>query len=303
MLIIGSQALAYWGYLPEGREPRDTDIICTFEDFRKTAKELEQAAGLDLCVPLSDSKWHIRTKDGWNWEFEIAWEGSTGAELLEIHGALRYATPATVLALKLSHRYKKNSPHFYKTMADIRFLRDKGVVLRDGLKNWLVRREAETYNYSHPKLDVKKEDFFKGDGINYIYDHDTIHLTQGLLQLGWTNHPAYTFYMKDGSDVMTSKEKFFGCSEEIRLFGVYEESCVLALERSQIPYGFQPDPEKSFKTSLMKVCTSITSGWFREYAWENHDKVLDLYYELGQDDYIRRFKENQHLLKPFKEVV
>jgi len=47
------------------------------------------------------------------------------------------------------------------------------------------------------------------------------------------------------------------------------------------------------------VCTSITSGWFREYAWENYDRVLDLYNSLGDDYYIRRFVESQHLLKPY----
>ena len=112
--------------------------------------------------------------------------------------------------------------------------------------------------------------------------------------------PAYTKYMKDGAQVMTSKDKFFAANEFVRLLGVYEESCVLALERSQIPHDFKPSPRYSFELALMKVCTSITSGWFREYAWENYDKVLDLYNELGEDDYVQRFKRNQHLLKPFK---
>jgi hypothetical protein len=79
---------------------------------------------------------------------------------------------------------------------------------------------------------------------------------------------------------------------------VYEESCVLALERSQIPF---PDasPRKSFEYALMKVCTSITSGFFREWAWEHYDDVLALYNELGENDYIERFKRNRHLLKPY----
>jgi len=54
-----------------------------------------------------------------------------------------------------------------------------------------------------------------------------------------------------------------------------------------------------FEMALMKVCTSITSGWFREYAWENYQKVLDLYDSLGEDDYVKRFEQNAHLLKPF----
>ena len=32
-----------------------------------------------------------------------------------------------------------------------------------------------------------------------------------------------------------------------------------------------------------------------------YDKVLDLYNQLGENDYVERFKKNAHLLKPFKE--
>ena len=52
---------------------------------------------------------------------------------------------------------------------------------------------------------------------------------------------------------------------------------VLALERHQIPNDFRPHPKKSFDMALMKVCTSITSGWFREWAWENYDQVQGLF--------------------------
>ncbi|MGC7970057.1 DUF7275 domain-containing protein, partial [Salmonella enterica] len=65
--------------------------------------------------------------------------------------------------------------------------------------------------------------------------------------------PAYTFYMKDGSEVMTSKEKFDSLPEELKLAGVYEETCVLALERHQIPNNFNPDPTGSFMYALEKV--------------------------------------------------
>lgn len=304
MLIIGSQAMQYWGLLPEGVEPRDTDVICTFEEFQRESARIKEEEGIIRCVPLSDKKFHIRNQAGWNYEFEIAWPGSSGADLLEIFRCpVEYAPPHVLYALKMSHRYLKDSPHFLKTMRDIQVLRkeltDDQMKVTEG--SWFDKREAETYVYKHPKLDVSKGEFFNGDGVNYIYDHDSIHETVALLadDYGDTPRPAYTYYMKDGAQVMTSKEKFFALPEQIRLYGVYEESCVLALERSQIPHDFKPSPRYSFELALMKVCTSITSGWFREYAWENYDKVLDLYNELGEDDYVQRFKRNQHLLKPF----
>lgn len=317
MLVIGSMAMSFHGVLPDGRKVRDADYIGTMEEFQ--AFRVQMADLIARCVPQSEKSFHIKLKSGFNVEFEIAHPGSSGMALLEITEAVdyaRYADLGTLLALKLSHRYRRNSPHFLKTMRDIQHLRNLGVNIRPELEVWLPHRERETYVYSHPKLDVTSKEFFTGDGVNYVYDHDSIHLAVALTELpksgaelrvsdlDWSLTPAYTFYMKDGSEVMTSKEKFFAVHEQIRLYGVYEESCVLALERSQIPHGLGkeggPTPRWSFCKALEKVCTSITSGWFREYAWENYDKVMALYESLGESDYIDRFKRNKHMLLPYR---
>ncbi|WKV20520.1 putative nucleotidyltransferase [Pseudomonas phage 16Q] len=250
-----------------------------------------------------------------NYEFELAWPGTSAAMLLAEYGADNWQIPITVvndhlLAIKESHKYKRNSPHFLKTMQDIHFLRFKVEPDWQGDEftlEFFAVREKESYDYAHPKLNVTSKDFFTGDGVQYVYEHDSIHLAVALLEVpnlaGNINTPAYTFYMKDGSEVMTSKDKFFSVEDKVRLYGVYEESCVLALERSQIPHGLGkdggPSARWSFEMALMKVCTSITSGFFREYAWENYNEVIDLYNELGEEDYIERFKRNQHLLKPY----
>jgi hypothetical protein len=204
-----------------------------------------------------------------------------------------WATPEMCLAIKLSHRFKKNTRFFQKTMHHIRFLRNKGIVLDNKLQKISELRQKETLAYSHPNLDVDKDSFFKDDF--YIYDHDSIHEAVAL-----AGRPAYTFYMKDGSEVMTSKEKFDSLPEEIKLAGVYEETCVLALERHQIPNNFNPDPTGSFMYALEKVCTSITSGWFREYAWENYHKIVAMHKKLGKTDYVKRFKQNFDMIRPFK---
>lgn len=307
MLIIGSHA-AIFNKIHNGEEPRDTDVIGTFSELQSLIKELKKDAlrethaagvGLQICAPIDASHWHIRDHNGWNYEFEIAWPGSSGELLLKLEGNEEgregFASKEACLALKLSHRFKKDSPHFLKTMRDVQAYKAAGIVLTPELENlWLPQREAETYTYNHPKLDVSKGEFFSGDGVRYVYDHDTIHEAVSLF-----HEPAYKNYMQDGAQVMTDADKFFSCSTDIRLFGVYEEACVLALERSQIPFDFKPDPRYSFELALMKVCTSITSGWFRWYAWENYDKIIELYEELGEGDYVERFKRNKHLLRPF----
>lgn len=296
MLIIGSQAMIF--HKLTDRKARDTDVIATYSELQSLIRAIKEDKGLLISRPLSENKWHIRDKSGWNYEVEIAWKGSSGDVLLQLEGVVEgteaMASKEALLALKMSHRYLRNSPHFLKTMRDIQAMRAQGVVMTAELENlWLPQREAETYVYNHPKLNVDKQTFFD-DSVGYVYDHDSLHETVALLE-----KPAYTFYMQDGAQVMTDREKFFSVGEQIRLYGVYEESCVLALERSQIPFNFEPDARHSFEMALMKVCTSITSGWFREFAYNSYDKVLDLYNQLGENDYIERFKKNAHLLKPF----
>jgi len=129
-------------------------------------------------------------------------------------------------------------------------------------------------------LNVKKQDFFNKDDIDYVYDHDSIHWA-----IKHMNRPAYEFFKADAAEVMCSRDLFEAQPENVKLNAVLEEAYVLALERSQIPFQGEITPERSFKVALMKVCTSITSGWFREFAWENYYQVLARY----SDDYVDRF--------------
>jgi hypothetical protein len=318
LLLIGSRALVANNPELEGvRKVVDWDFICTIEQF--TAWHKANKANLQFAVPTQQGKYyHARDKDGMNYEFELAWPGTSAAKLLDGYTLNKVGECATainedLLMIKMCHRYKRNSPHFLKTMSDIIFLRSK--VKDSEYEKWINQlpnqlivklREEESYNYAHPKLNVSSKDFFNGDGVQYVYDHDSIHEAVALyVGKGGLPKPAYTYYMKEGSEVMTSKEKFFSATNpNIRLYGVYEESCVLALERSQIPHGLGkeggPTARWSFEMALMKVCTSITSGWFRAYAWENYHRVMELYNELGEDDYIQRFQKNQHLLKAYE---
>ncbi|QPI13994.1 hypothetical protein MYO4S_00243 [Serratia phage 4S] len=298
MIIIGSAALVHNGLLPEGRKVQDQDYLCTmseYEGFCSVYKKYE----LLVDKPFLKA---IKTPDGRIYEFNII--NTKSDKLIQayverttmcVHGVYVPA-PGTLLAIKMSHRFKKNSPHFIKTMKDIHWLRHKGVKMTDVDQEIMRVRQQEVLSYKHPKLDVSKKEFFD-DQMGYIYDHDTIH---EAIAIG--GHPAYKNYMVDGSEVMTSREKFEECPHILKLAGVYEESCVLALERCLIPNDFTDriKPEQAFYMALSKVCTSITSGWFREFAWEHYLEVSNMYQRLGTDDFVKRFKKNQHMLKPFK---
>ena len=73
------------------------------------------------------------------------------------------------------------------------------------------------------------------------------------------------------------KNKFFSIDEKYRLAGAVEEAAVLAIERSLVPHAGTWTPEYAWKFALSKVCSSITSNWFREYSYNNIFKILKMY--------------------------
>lgn len=314
MLLLGSHALEMnIGRNNLGRKPMDYDFICTFDEFNSWAKNRK----LDFCYPIQEGKKMVAKEEGNIYEFELAWEGSTAEELVKIitneipkherHYSsgfmpngwnawfINYANLDTLYTLKMSHRYLKNNPHFLKTMKDIHLMREHGASIPGYLKDWYKKRQKATYTYKHPNLKQNKMGFFNpNEGVLYVYDHDSIHVAMAHLE-----RPAYEYYKGDTAEVFCDKKKFFGADENVRLYGVLEEAYVLALERSQVPFKNMA-PKTSFLIALEKVCTSITSGWFREYAWENYNKVLALY----DPNYVKKFWNavDKGIVKQYKKV-
>jgi hypothetical protein len=261
MLVVGSNAMIQAGMVL-GRPPVDYDYICTIDEYEDIVRRKKNS--ITRAVPNGLRYMHIRMKDGFNYEFEIAWEGSTAAEILARHEGDGYATLPELLMMKMSHRYLRNSPHFLKTRQDILSLRARGVVLDKGLTSILKRREKETYTYGHPNLSQSKANFFN-DAVQYIHSHDSIHEA-----IAFGTKPAYKYFSVDGQEVKVSKSKWNDLPYTIKLRAVIEESMVLAIERSLVPHPDVLTPAQAYLKALEKLSTSISSGWFREFCWENY---------------------------------
>lgn len=284
MLIIGSAAMHHW--FPESREPAlDTDYIATTEEIKEFVAARVEDRTLLSAEPLSDDSFLVRTVEGGKaklHEFRIAWPGTTDAELLKTERVFnnKYAYPEVLFILKLSHKYKKNSPHFLKTMRDLQFLRDKGIKYSDigvTLQDIYKRRKKETYNYKLPSLQTDKVGFFKDV---YTWEHDDIHKAVAV-----GDAPAYTKFSKDGAEVEVDREKWNKLPHYDKLLAGLEESYVLAIERSLVPHPGKLTLEQAFLKALEKVCTSITSGWFRKFCYDNYDAIKSLY----SDSYYAKF--------------
>lgn len=283
LVILGSTALNYHFY---AREPVDLDILGTYDDVMSYVNKIKKTEKLQACYPTDSGKKYLIKTDKRIIEAEIAWPNSISEELFKIishdiqfvekleNGIIAMIPSLDVLyMLKMSHRYKKDSPHFLKTMNDI-ILMDTAKIPMEHYQ-WYLRREKETYTNTLPKLNRSKAEFFDGDGIVYEWDHDSIHEAVKIGEL-----PAYTYF--SGGEVWSDMKKFMTIPREIRLLAVLEESLVLGAERSQLCFP-NVDPRWSFEYALSKVCTSITGGVFREFAYDNYYTVIEMYDTIGQD--------------------
>ena len=282
MLMIGSCALNY--HDPKSnRIPKDADYIITREELETVIRTFRTTSTATI-YPVSGSCVVVKfNHNGVNkiHEYNIAYEDTSDEMILDYCDGEFFAPLNVLLMLKLSHRYKKNSLHFLKTMRDIQYLRSLGAQLDSALEKILKVREKETYNYDHPSLNQSKESFF--DKVNdsfYVWDHDDIHKAVATL-----DKPAYLYFKPENSEVMVSKKLWNACTLDIQLRAGLEESYVLALERSLVPAPGVLTPKQAFDKALEKVCTSITSGWFREFCWEHYDQIQGLY----KEDFVEKF--------------
>lgn len=290
LVALGSHALIAHGF---PRVPKDLDLVGELREVQSFARKYGSGRPTITAHPISHGKkllyvygprkviTNLLDSQSSIVEAEIAWPNTTAKELLDMVvdgptiqiGDEKVNVPSIniLYAIKMSHRFLKNSPYFSKTMADIHLLRQAGAVITDDLKPFVKRREKETYTYTHPKLNVDKQSFF-GEKNLYTYEHDTIHLSvmRGI-------KPAYELFKSNQAEVMCSKDLFFAQPRQTQLNAVLEESLVLALERSQIPFRGRVEALRSFEMALEKTCTSITSGWFRSFAWENYHAVHAMY--------------------------
>lgn len=312
LVLIGSQAMRYWDeHWAKDRldSVQDYDFICTSDDFKSLVLLAIEAKNKLLEISHVDNKSiaKFKNKEGKLVVIEaslIDKEGQLAESDLQIYNfvttyynthenilmdSFRFSIPMIVSScainyvLKESHKFRKDSLHFEKTRDDLIDFEKRLNIYRNMLDTpyleMLDLREKLTYNNKLPKLNQGKKDFFT-DSVPYKYDHDDIH--EAVKHL---DKPAYRYYMKDGAEVMCDVEKWNALPDIVRLYGVLEESYVLALERSIIP--FESNHNKAFKMALQKVCTSITSGWFRQYAWDNYDRVLELYHP----SFVRKFED------------
>src|SRR4028119_2304165 len=86
-------------------------------------------------------------------------------------------------------------------------------------------------------------------------------------------------------------------THEEKMQCVLEEAYVIALERKIIPFVFGNgkyySAEDALKWAMMRICTTLTGGWFRSFATENYTNCLGYASPNFDKKFLHKVKEGK----------
>lgn len=138
-----------------------------------------------------------------------------------------------------------------------------------------------------PSLKGVTKDQFFDDAVVKYYIHDDIHRS-----IAHKEKPMYEYMQRDTSIVECDKDLWDAFPVEDKIKTVLEECYTIALERHIIPQmkGSRVGLRQfeAFEHSLMRVCTNLCSGFFRQFAIDNYFTILNQY----SPDFVEKFQRN-----------
>lgn len=312
-VIAGSQAMKF--RFPDfPREPKDTDVICPWKKFHDAAT-LDD--GRIEYIKKNTHSAIIKYKEfGTPIEYLFS-DGSKSLELI----LDQLCDETDYLPVQVQYSLKKAHIHFpikfQKHISDLMFLRSKlreirGVSLdRDLNSETDLLEEFPALTQLHfeetekrigklktPKMNQTTEEFF-GKSKKYVksyFVHDDMHKA-----LAHDGDPTYLRILKTGSEVETDITLWTTLTIQQRIWCVLEEVYVIALERKILPELFEvsalyenelgKEPwtaKEAFDWALMRVCTTLCDGFFRDFAVKAYDEIQKQY----NPNYVELFFKN-----------
>lgn len=176
--------------------------------------------------------------------------------------------------------------HWNKTANDVLFFQKRGFKLDLDLYKKLVVDFTAIHGKKWATLKDKDSNSFFEDAVVRKYVHDSIHNA-----IAYYEKPIYEQVLKNQNSVLCDKNKFDKLEFEDKIKMVKEEIFVTALERFIIPNDFKYSPSLAYWQSLRKLCTTMSSGWFKFFCIDNFQFLVH-----NTDDYVNKLKENKDKL-------
>jgi hypothetical protein len=268
-LIVGSAAMGC-------RPAKDIDVICYKGDI-----EVETSTGDDYACSFMHNGWKIECLLA---DKQESFQEFLKDAIVDEEGPKDIASEGVLFAIKAGHI---TFPHrqWEKHIMDYHILKKivyeaynpLGIVWIEKMTKLHKKcTEDRLGKQKLPKLiGTTKEEFFDDYVVKYV-EHDSIHQ-----MVAHKEFPMYHYMQKDHTLVECHKELWDQFSHEDKLHCVMEECYVIALERHIIP-TIKGDRvglnyHDAFKWALMRVCTTLCSGWFRQFAIDHYFEVLNSY--------------------------
>lgn len=307
MILSGSKALYINNNVLISKErfnKADYDVIMSFSDFNSWFKSIKKH--IIKLVPIHISKFNAKVSingENKNFEIEIASDNHSTSFLLnnKEHTCENiYIDPLGIKWHCLKNEYlfinKKshiNFPvHFEKSINDYHLIKNHIGQIKNNTytDQYTLLKNTESNNkfskqHSTPKLNVSNDDFFKISvkAAGRVYIHDDLHYV-----VKHFSKPIYEMIKNDNKQHMAwcDKDMFNNLPLETKIKCVQEECYVIALERYIIPeFRFYNDYLWCYKRALMRICTTLCSGFFRDFAVEHYHDIIDAY----NPDFVDKF--------------
>jgi hypothetical protein len=99
----------------------------------------------------------------------------------------------------------------------------------------------------------------------------------------------FTYIATEGNTVKSDKNKFLALSRQDKAFCVLEEAYAIAIERAIAPMFWEgkklADAATSLEWALMRISTTLCSGWFRNHCVEDFPYIQS----VADPNYAKRF--------------
>ena len=249
-ILIGSRALNHWDKSVPIRNTTDWDIITT-ENLN--IPNFEQH---DPTILLNDQ-----------------FDAYVSDSIIEINGYKLHVMSLGGLAIiKRSHLWRdlgfgKHITHYHRHLAS-HLPTDKPSM--ELLQQRIVATKKR-FPQGHPSLKCSPKEFFD-DYVTKKYDHDFVHELVAFEAV-----PMYTKLLSSTDSVWCDSDKWNSLTYSQKCMTVCEETMVIAIERFLVPNDWNYPPKLAYMKALDKVCTTLTSGWFRDFAIGNYPQIVDMY--------------------------
>lgn len=256
LILIGSRAIAYSDPAFKLKPNTDWDIIS------------EEPLERDLDFYMKSYEWHDR-----NFLNNAKFDAYCISTAFEVNEKRLYALNLRGLSIiKRSHLWRdldfdKHITHYHK------YLIPKHLWLKSDVAIYQERLALTkaAFPQRQPNLMQSKEDFFD-DAVKKVYEHDYLHELVAFYE-----KPLYTRLLRSPELAWCDEDKWNSLTELEKVQCVAEETMVIAIERFLVPGDWQMPPKLAFMKALRKVCTTLCSGWFRDYAIDSYPQVVQAF--------------------------